>query len=110
MGYNQYNISRVNQKSNTRVGSIIISTYIKSVKGPISERVVNFYNSKNNNKVIVKIISKWCYLSDAKNRKITAIPEFISNLLTHLIQKLNNFLSFIISLTSLEILFKVDSS
>ena len=59
---------------------IIISTYIKSVKGPISERVVNFYNSKNNNKVIVKIISKWCYLSDAKNRKIIAIPEFISNL------------------------------
>ena len=60
---------------------IIISTYVKSVKGPISERVVEFYNSKNNKKVIVRVISKWCYLNDEKNRKITAIPELISDIL-----------------------------
>lgn len=59
---------------------IIISTYIKSVKGPISERVVYFYNSKSNKKVIVKVVSKWCYLNDTKNRKITPIPEFIINI------------------------------
>lgn len=59
---------------------IIISTYIKSVKGPISERVVDFYNSKSNKKVIVKVVSKWCYLNDTKNRKITSIPEFIINM------------------------------
>ena len=60
---------------------IIISTYVKSVKGPISERVVEFYNSKNNKKVIVRVISKWCYLNDAKNRKIIAVPNLISEIL-----------------------------
>ena len=55
---------------------ILISTYIKTVKGPISERIVEFHNSKEE-KLLVKVISKWCYLNDPKTKKVSHIPNFI---------------------------------
>ena len=58
---------------------ILISTYIKTVKGPISERIVEFHNSKEE-KLLVKVISKWCYLNDTKTRKISHIPGFINKM------------------------------
>ncbi len=58
---------------------ILISTYIKTVKGPISERIVEFHNSKEE-KLLVKVISKWCYLNDPKTRKVSNIPNFINKI------------------------------
>ena len=58
---------------------ILISTYIKTVKGPISERIVEFHNSKEE-KLLVKVISRWCYLNDPKTRKVSHIPNFINKI------------------------------
>ena len=52
---------------------IVISTYINKVKGPISERIVEFHDSKEE-KLLVKVISKWCYLNDSKTRQVSHIP------------------------------------
>ena len=58
---------------------IVISTYIKKVKGPISERIVEFHDSKEE-KLLVKVVSKWCYLNDSKTRQVSHIPEFINKI------------------------------
>ena len=58
---------------------IVISTYIRTVKGPISERIVEFHDSKQG-KLLVKVVSKWCYLNDSKTRKVSQIPEFINKI------------------------------
>lgn len=58
---------------------IEISTFINIIKGPISERIVEFRN-KINGKLLVRVCTKWCYLENLKNRKAVKVPVYIKNL------------------------------
>tara|TARA_B100001094_G_C18196036_1_gene811069 strand:+ start:2685 stop:3086 length:402 start_codon:yes stop_codon:yes gene_type:complete len=70
----------VTYKAGSYLNDVIeISTYVKSVKGPISFRIIEFHN-KNDNKLLVKICTKWCYINNLNDRKIIKIPDNIVNL------------------------------
>jgi len=73
-----------NHDVNYRLGAFLgdkieVSTYIDYVRGPISNRVVEFFNKKTN-KLVVKVTTKWCYLKDLNERKISTIPVEIIKL------------------------------
>jgi len=59
--------------------TIEISTYIKNVRGPVSDRIVEFHN-KENGKLLVKVCTKWCYLDNLKTRKVLPIPSLVIKL------------------------------
>ena len=66
------------------LGDIIkVSTYISNVKGPVLNRIVEFHN-KDNDKLLVRICTKWCYLNNLKDRKILSIPNNIIKLINPL--------------------------
>ena len=67
-----------------RLGSFIgetikVSTYIANVRGPVSDRIVEFHNKKTN-KLLVKVCTKWCYIQNINERKISTIPDKIIKL------------------------------
>tara|TARA_B110000438_G_scaffold271450_1_gene289337 strand:+ start:416 stop:829 length:414 start_codon:yes stop_codon:yes gene_type:complete len=67
-----------------RLGSFLgdtieVSTYIDNARGPLSERIVEFHNKKNN-KLLVKVCTKWCYMINFNERKISTIPNEIIKL------------------------------
>jgi acyl-CoA thioester hydrolase len=55
---------------------LTINTYVKSIKGPISERVVEIWR---NDVLIAQVTSNWCFL-DAKSQKPKRVPEEIQKL------------------------------
>ena len=59
---------------------ITISTFIETIKGPISIRIVEFHDSKSK-KLISKVITKWCYLNNNDDKKITFVPDTIQKLI-----------------------------
>tara|TARA_X000000950_G_scaffold96584_2_gene122017 strand:- start:1928 stop:2335 length:408 start_codon:yes stop_codon:yes gene_type:complete len=61
------------------LGELIrIETYVKSVKGPLSQRVVEFYNDKSN-QLMVSCKTQWCYV-DLNSRKPIRISDQIEKL------------------------------
>ena len=80
-----------NHYVNYRLGAFLgdkieVSTYIDSLGGPICNRVVEFFNKKSN-KLIVKVLTKWCYMKDLDERKISTIPVDIIKLFDPFILK-----------------------
>tara|TARA_B100000767_G_scaffold147656_1_gene139108 strand:+ start:815 stop:1228 length:414 start_codon:yes stop_codon:yes gene_type:complete len=59
--------------------TIKVSTYITDIRGPISERIIEFHNKKTN-KLLVKICTKWCYINNINERKLSLIPDQIIKL------------------------------
>lgn len=57
--------------------TLIIETYVKEIRGPLSLRVVDFLSAQTN-KVVVNCNTQWCYV-DPDNRKPLRIPLEISN-------------------------------
>ena len=58
--------------------AIRLETHVNSVRGPLSNRVVEFYNNKTQN-LVVKCQTQWCYI-DPINKKTIRIPENIKQL------------------------------
>ncbi|NNF19805.1 MAG: acyl-CoA thioesterase [Flavobacteriaceae bacterium] len=55
----------ITYKSSAKLGDRIrMETYIKSAKGPISERVVEMYLEEGN-ELLVESVTKWCMLDPA---------------------------------------------
>lgn len=57
---------------------IRVETHVNSVRGPLSNRVVEFYNNETQ-KLLVKCQTQWCYI-DFVNKKTIPIPENIRQL------------------------------
>lgn len=57
---------------------IRVETHVNSVRGPLSNRVVEFYNNETQ-KLLVKCQTQWCYI-DLVNKKTIPIPESIRQL------------------------------
>ena len=57
---------------------IRIETYVKNVRGPLSQRVVEFYNNKNA-QLMVRCKTQWCYV-DLASRKPIKVSTKIQNL------------------------------
>lgn len=71
---------KIEYRSNAYEGDRIrIETYVDSVRGPLSNRNVLFYNDQLD-KLLVKSQTQWCYL-EPKTRKPTRIPSKIQQLL-----------------------------
>ena len=78
-----------------RLGSFIgetikVSTYIANVRGPVSDRIVEFHNKKTN-KLLVKVCTKWCYIQNINERKISTIPDKIIKLFNTIDLKIKYF-------------------
>lgn len=58
--------------------TILMNTYIKSNKGPISTRIVEIKN-KATDELLVKAVTEWCLL-DAKTFRPKRVPEEIEAL------------------------------
>ncbi|MBK77714.1 MAG: thioesterase [Flavobacteriaceae bacterium] len=65
------NLTKLNDK-------IIISTYVKNVKGYLSERSV-VIKLKKTEKILVKCLTEWCFI-DLKTQKLKKIPQEIIKL------------------------------
>ena len=65
-------------KSAVLGNTILLNTYIKSNKGPISTRVVEIKN-KTTGELLVKAATEWCLL-DAKTFRPKRVPEDIEAL------------------------------
>ena len=59
--------------------NIRIETHVSSVRGPLSNRVVEFY-SESPQKLLVQCQTQWCYIN-LKDRSVVQIPESIKELL-----------------------------
>ena len=60
---------------------IRIETYVKNVRGPLSQRVVEFYNNKNS-QLMVRCKTQWCYVDLASRSPIkvsTKIQDLFLN-------------------------------
>ena len=57
---------------------IRIETYVKNVRGPLSQRVVEFYNNKNA-QLMVRCKTQWCYV-DLASRKPIKVSNKIQDL------------------------------
>ena len=69
----------VNYKRGAFLGeSIRIETHVKSVRGPLSMRVVEFYNDKTN-QLLVRSETQWCYV-DLSYRKPIKVPDQVKAL------------------------------
>ena len=53
-----------------------VRTYVESIRGPFSERVVKIFK---NEEVIVRVKSSWCFLERA-SQKLKRVPEEIKEL------------------------------
>ncbi|MEK9603528.1 MAG: thioesterase family protein [Flavobacteriaceae bacterium] len=58
--------------------SVRIETYVKEIRGPLSIRVVNFFNDKTN-QLLVSCETQWCWV-ELKNRKPLKVSEPIKAL------------------------------
>ena len=58
--------------------NIRIETYVGSVRGPLSNRVVEFY-SESSQKLLVQCQTQWCYIN-FKDRSVVQIPDSIKKL------------------------------
>ena len=58
--------------------NIRIETHVASVRGPLSNRVVEFY-SEASQKLLVQCQTLWCYIN-LKDRSVVQIPESIKKL------------------------------
>jgi len=56
-----------------------IETYVKSIRGPLSERVVTILNHQSN-EILVECTTQWCYMN-LDSRKPLKISDTIKNLL-----------------------------
>jgi acyl-CoA thioester hydrolase len=56
-----------------------IETYVKSIRGPLSERVVTILNHQRN-EILVECTTQWCYMN-LDSRKPLKISDAIKNLL-----------------------------
>ncbi|MBN09830.1 MAG: thioesterase [Flavobacteriaceae bacterium] len=66
----------VKYRLSAKLGDIIqISTYVNNIRGPLSERIVQFKSTEN--KIIVEVKTQWCYI---KNNKPVNIPNIIIDL------------------------------
>ena len=65
-------------KSAVLGNTILMNTYIKSNKGPISTRIVEIKN-KATDELLVKAVTEWCLL-DAKTFRPKRVPEEIQSL------------------------------
>ena len=61
---------------------IIISTYVKNVKGYLSERSV-VIKLKKTEKILVKCLTEWCFI-DLKTQKLKKIPQEIIKLFNNI--------------------------
>lgn len=57
---------------------IRVETHVNSVRGPLSNRVVKFYNNTNQ-KLLVECQTQWCYIDPIK-KKTVPIPTEIEQL------------------------------
>ena len=69
------NLTKLNDK-------IIVSTYIKNVKGYLSERFVEI-KLKKSKKILVKCLTEWCFI-DLKTQKLKKIPQEIIKLFNNI--------------------------
>ena len=69
------NLTKLNDK-------IIISTYVKNVKGYLSERSV-VIKLKKTEKILVKCLTEWCFI-DLKTQKLKKIPQEIIKLFNNI--------------------------
>ena len=69
------NLTKLNDK-------IIISTYVKNVKGYLSERSV-IIKLKKPEKILVKCLTEWCFI-DLKTQKLKKIPQEIIKLFNNI--------------------------
>ena len=69
------NLTKLNDK-------IIISTYVKNVKGYLSERSV-VIKLKKTKKILVKCLTEWCFI-DLKTQKLKKIPQEIIKLFNNI--------------------------
>ena len=69
------NLTKLNDK-------IIISTYVKNVKGYLSERSV-VIKLKKTGKILVKCLTEWCFI-DLKTQKLKKIPQEIIKLFNNI--------------------------
>jgi len=60
---------------------IIISTYVKNAQGFLSERVITM-KLKNSKKILVKCLTKWCFV-ELNTLKLKKIPQKIIKLLNN---------------------------
>lgn len=58
--------------------TIRIETHVKSVRGPLSQRIVEFYNDKND-QLLVSCKTQWCYV-DPSTRKPMKVADKIEKL------------------------------
>ena len=58
--------------------NIRMETHVGNVRGPLSNRVVEFY-SKSSQKLLVQCQTQWCYIN-LKDRSVMQIPESIKKL------------------------------
>jgi len=70
------NLTKFNNK-------IIVSTYVKNVKGFLSERVV-VIKLKKTEKILVKCLTEWCFV-DFETQKLKKIPQEIIKLFNNIV-------------------------
>ena len=58
--------------------NIRMETHVGNVRGPLSNRVVEFY-SESSQKLLVQCQTQWCYIN-LKDRSVMQIPESIKKL------------------------------
>ena len=74
---------RIEYKNLTKLNDkIIISTYVKNVKGYLSERSV-VIKLKKTEKILVKCLTEWCFI-DLKTQKLKKIPQEIIKLFNNI--------------------------
>ena len=74
---------RIEYKNLTKLNDkIIISTYVKNVKGYLSERSV-VIKLKKTKKILVKCLTEWCFI-DLKTQKLKKIPQEIIKLFNNI--------------------------
>lgn len=70
---------QVEYRLNAAEGEIIrMETHVGNVRGPLSNRVVEFY-SESSQKLLVQCQTQWCYIN-LKDRSVMQIPESIKKL------------------------------
>lgn len=57
---------------------LIVKTYVKSVNGPLSERIVEIWRGEI---LVAKVNSNWCFLN-SKTQKLERVPEEVMILFT----------------------------
>jgi len=68
----------VTYKLGAFLGDIIrVETYVEKVRGPLSLRVVEFFDDKNN-QLLVRCRTQWCYI-DPVVRKPSRVPSEIKD-------------------------------